>query len=270
MFQIILKHVVKSMRNTLYFIGAGRVTRIILEGLSRSNRLSDRIIVTDTSVQTLDNLCGMYPTIETKEVIDATIAEADFVFISLHPPAVSEVIKQIAPFMSHKNILVSLAPKINGETLQNLTMNQCPVIRLILNVPSYVNVGYNPVWYADNCSFTIKEKFVKLMNPLGNMPEVPERNIEAYAVITSMGPTYLWFQIAELIRLSETFGLSPEEAKDAVLSMTLGAVSTMRDSNLSASNVMDLIPVKPMVDNEEKIRDKYVESLTGLYKKLTS
>lgn len=258
------------MTTSIYCIGAGRVTRILLEGLKKKNSLPERIMVTDTSRQALDALAAIYPVIETKQEIDTTIGEADFIFVGLHPPAVAEAVQKIAPFVSEKNTLVSLAPKVKGEMLMNLTGRKCSVIRMIPNAPSYVNAGYNSVWYGDTCSDITRKKFSDLMSPLGDMPEVPEQNLEAYAVITAMGPTYLWFQLAELTRLAETFGLSSDEAREAVLSMSAGTVRTMQDSGLSPESVMDLVPVKPMGDHEEAIRTMYAGSLSGLYGKLTS
>lgn len=258
------------MQSTLYCIGAGRVTRIILEGLAKKNTLPDRIIITDTSSEVRDNLSFSYPMIEAKSEIDTTISESDFILIGLHPPAVVEMVQRIAPFLSEKNTLVSLAPKVNSETLMELTDRRCPVIRMIPNAPSYVNTGYNPVWYSATCPDIVKQKFSELMSPLGDMPEVPEKDLEAYAVITAMGPTYLWFQLAELIRLGESFGLSSEESSQAVLSMTAGAVKIMQDSNLSQAEVLDLVPVKPLADHEEAIREMYTSSLSGMYGKLTT
>jgi len=258
------------MSTTLYCIGAGRVTRIIIKGLIKKNALPERIIVTDISSDALSSLATIYPAIEIQEEINSAIGTADFIFIGLHPPAVAGTIKQITPFLSEKNTLVSLVPGVNSEILIGLTGRKCPVIRMIPNAPSSVNSGYNPVWYSPACPDTVRKKFNELMSPLGEMPEVPEKNLEAYAVITAMGPTFLWFQLEELTRLGETFGLSPEEAGRAVLSMTTGAVRTMEDPDLSQTEVMDLVPVKPMAEHEETIRGMYTSSLSRLYGKLTS
>lgn len=265
-----MKHLEQTMTTAIYCIGAGRVTRILLEGLTKKNHLPERIMVTDTNPEALDDLAAVYRAIETKQEIDTTVGEADFIFIGLHPPAVADVIKKIAPFLSEKNTFVSLAPKVKGEMLMELSGWSCPVIRMIPNAASYVNAGYNPVWYGDTCPDITRKKFNDLMSPLGEMPEVPEQNFEAYAVITAMGPTYLWFQLAELTRLAETFGLSSEEARQAVIAMSAGTVRTMQDSGLSPEGVMDLVPVKPMAEHEETIKSMYAGSLSGLYGKLTS
>jgi len=141
---------------------------------------------------------------------------------------------------------------------------------MIPNAPSLVTEGYNPVIFGPGFPDQVKKTFTDLIAPLGTMPEVAEETLEAYAVVTAMRPTYLWFQLSELTRLGELFGLSPDEARRAVLSMTTGDLKTMQESGLTQADVMDLVPEKPMADHEETIRNMYVASLTGLYGKLTS
>jgi pyrroline-5-carboxylate reductase len=255
---------------TISCIGAGRVTRILLEGLAKKNQLPHRIITVDTNADTLKNLNQSFPMIETTMEINETVTMADFIIIALHPPAVVDAIKSIAPIIGEKSTLVSLAPKIKIPMISQMLGGKNPVIRMILNAPSLVHEGYNPVIFDANCPEEVRKSFTDLMSPLGRMPEVSEETLEAYAVITAMGPTYLWFQLAELARLGESFGLSPDEANRAVLSMTEGAVKTMRESGLSSDEVMDLVPVKPMAAYEESIRNMYTTSLTGLFGKLSS
>jgi pyrroline-5-carboxylate reductase len=89
-------------------------------------------------------------------------------------------------------------------------------------------------------------------------------------VISAMGPTYLWFQLYQLIELAQTFGLTQKEAEDAVSAMAVGAVHTLKESGLAPEKVMDLLPVKPMADEETAIRSAYRRRLTGLYQKLKS
>ena len=79
--------------------------------------------------------------------------------------------------------------------------------------------------------------------------------IETYAAISAMGPTYFWFQFEELRRLAESWGMTPDQAREAVASMLHGAVDTMFASDLSPERVMDLIPVRPMAADESAVRE---------------
>ena len=57
---------------------------------------------------------------------------------------------------------------------------------------------------------------------MGRWPEVEERTLEAYAILTGMGPTYFWYQWQALRDLAGQFGLSAEQADDALRHMIEG------------------------------------------------
>ena len=104
----------------------------------------------------------------------------------------------------------------------------------------------------------------------GECPEVVESKLEAYAIVTAMGPTYLWFQWQELQDLSESFGMTSAEAETGIAEMIAGAAKTLFGSGLAAEEVVDLIPVKPLGEEETIIRSMYKSKLTPLYEKLKS
>jgi len=97
---------------------------------------------------------------------------------------------------------------------------------------------------------------------------VDEEKLEAYAIITAMGPTYLWFQLFELLELGKSFGLTDKQAWKGIRKMLKGALETVDESGLTPDEVMDLIPVKPLGEDEAMIRNAYRTKLTGLYQKL--
>jgi hypothetical protein len=68
--------------------------------------------------------------------------------------------------------------------------------------------------------------------------------------------------------LAEEFGLSPEEAADGLRAMVVGALATMGEARLSPEEVQDLIPVKPLSDAEEMIRQAYRTKLTAQMEKI--
>jgi pyrroline-5-carboxylate reductase len=50
--------------------------------------------------------------------------------------------------------------------------------------------------------------------------------------------------------------------------MVTGTVKTMYESELAPESVIDLIPVKPLADEEENIKSIYRSKLPSLYKRL--
>ena len=84
--------------------------------------------------------------------------------------------------------------------------------RVIPNAPSIVGQGYNPVSFSEQLSPEERARVLALFAPLGACPEVAENTLEAYAIVAAMGPTYLWYQLYQLIDLGVEFGLTREAA----------------------------------------------------------
>jgi len=166
-------------------------------------------------------------------------------------------------------ILISLAPVLKIDKISALLDGFNRIVRMIPNAPSIIHQGYNPVVFGSEIEETKKTWLLNLFKYWGESPEVAEEKLEAYAIITAMGPTYFWPQWIKLQQLGTQFGLDEAELKTALSAMLTGAVNTLYYSGLPAEAVMDLIPVYPMKDDEQKIRKLFDNSLTALYQKLT-
>lgn len=131
-----------------------------------------------------------------------------------------------------------------------------------------INQGINPVAFADTMSEDHKKSLLALLNILGKAPVVAESKLEAYAIISAMGPTYFWFQLQKLVELGVQYGMSESEAKEIIAEMIKGAVDTLFFSGIPSEEVMDLIPVKPLGEYEETIKTFYTEKLNAIYGKI--
>ena len=250
------------------FIGGGRITRILLERLNRKKMLPPTVVVSDASGEVLQKLKEKFPKIQTAQGGNAKAAGQDLVFLALHPPAVGGGLAEIRATLRPGAILVSLAPRFTIKALSEGLGGFDRIVRMIPNAPSIVGEGYNPVAYGPGITREEKEKLSKLFKKLGDCPEVDEEKLEAYAIITAMGPTYLWFQLFELFELGKSFGLTEKQAWKGIKKMLKGALETVDESGLSPEEVMDLVPVKPLGEDEAMIRNAYRTKLTGLYRKL--
>lgn len=83
-----------------------------------------------------------------------------------------------------------------------------------------------------------------------------------------MLPTYFWFQWEEMENIARETGLSRKEARKTVKSTLKKAWKLYYKSGLSAEEVMDFIPVKPMGEEESKIKESFRTRLLGLFEKI--
>lgn len=251
---------------SLGFIGGGRITKIFLQAFVNKKAIFDSISVFDTNSETLQSLKQKFPFIQVLTSASEA-ARKDIVFLALHPPVIMETLEKIKDEISGQTIIISLAPKITITKMAAVFPDN-QIARLIPNATSVINQGYNPVSFAPWISEIQKRYILEMLNLLGNTFETSEEKLEAYALISAMLPTYFWFQWNELETLGTKMGLTETESRESVFETMSAALNTMYHSGMKASEVMDLIPVKPIGEHQEQITEIYQTKLMGLFEKI--
>jgi len=255
-------------KSTIGFIGSGRVAAFMLEGFRMANApvaavLSD----TDASVSALR--ARSFPKARDAGSDFTAAAAAEVVFIALHPPVVMGGAGSIASAIGRETLVVSLAPKVKLAALE-AALGTAKVARFLPNAPSAIGEGFNPIAFGPGVPEADRAALTELLSTLGRVVEVPEQEIEAYAVLCAMGPTYLWPLMDEMARLGAEFGLSPEAARNLVARMTAGSAALFGEPDRNYAALMDMIPVKPMAEDEATLRGAFAARLGGMFKKLTA
>ncbi len=254
------------MYDSIGFIGAGRIARIMLGGWKRAGALPARVSVCDPSQEALEKLRGACP--EARVAALAEVAGADLVFGALHPPALLEALPAVASSLRTSAVFCSLSPKVKLSALRENLSGVVRLARQNPNAPSLVGAGYNPIAFDAGFPAEDRATLLEALAPLGQNPVVDEARLETYAVVSAMGPTYLWFQLQTLRELAREFGLSAQAADAAVEAMVSGAAATLFTSGLPPSEVMDLVPARPLAEDEGAIRAAIQMRLRGMHAKL--
>ncbi|MGC8829783.1 MAG: pyrroline-5-carboxylate reductase family protein [Verrucomicrobiia bacterium] len=249
------------------FIGGGRITRIFTEGWQRAGKLPANITVSDSNSDVIGKLKEKFPTIQSSQD-NVESSKKDIVFLAVHPPVVAAVCEQIKTALTPRAILISLAPEFTINKLSDLLGGFKRIARVIPNAPSIIGAGYNPCAFSNALTDEDKAEIKQLLAPLGEIPEVSEEKLEGYAILTAMGPTYLWFQMQALREIACGFGLTTEEVNVGLKRMVCGAARTLVESGLSPQEVMDLIPVKPLAEMEPQVTEVYKTKLPAIFQKI--
>ena len=250
------------------FLGGGRITRILLQAYGIKIAEHKSIWVYDTNSDVLTHLKQKFPSINIAEDFKQVFQQS-IVFIALHPPAIIDYLELDKQVIRPDAIIVSLAPKINIEKFTS-KFSHNRIVRMIPNATSYINQGYNPLAFSDGFLPKAKAELLSLFRVLGTTIEVEESKLEAYAIISAMLPTYFWFQWNELEKLGIQMGLTNEESRSAIKNTMIAAVDLMYDSELEPMEVEDLIPVKPIGEDEDQVIDIYRTRLMNLYRKIST
>ncbi len=247
------------------FIGGGRVTRVLVGGWRHAKELPGEVLVNEPDDAAFARLAESCPEVRRSPLEEVTAADA--VFLALHPPVLVSVAAALRPCLNAQAIVISLAPKIPLSTL-TASLGTARLVRMIPNAPSIIGRGYNPVAFAGGLDATARQVLSALFAPWGAWPEVEERDLEAYAILTGMGPTYFWFQWQALRDVAGQMGMSVDRTDDALRHMLDGALATLLQSGLPPADVMDLIPVRPLEAIEPSVAAAYRETLPALFAKI--
>lgn len=250
------------------FIGGGRITRIMLQALQNKQFGLGAIIVSDTDEEVIERIKKEFHGVQTSPG-NVLPAKQDLVIIALHPPAIMAVLEEIKNEISEKTIILSLAPKITIDKIK-AALNVSKISRLIPNATSVINEGYNPVCFSTGFKKSEKNNLLSWLKLMGPTFEVDEVKLEAYAIVSAMAPTYFWFQWQKLVELGKEFGLASGESEQAVYQSLMGALNVQFNDTLTFDEVCDLIPVKPIGENESEIKEIYEQKLKRLFAKISS
>ena len=248
------------------FIGGGRVTRFLLEGWKRAGvLLPGRVLVCDPDQTVLQKLQSDFAEVRASEL--SAVEQTPLIILAVHPPVLKTLFSEMKGSVSASSIVLSLAPRVTIAAIQ-AALGVRQVVRIIPNAPSAIGCGYNPVAFAEDIDSITARELQSLFAPWGESPAVPEDDLEAYAIVSAMGPTYMWFQWQVLRDLATSFGLTREAVDETLLATIAGSAELLLAKGRDPEQVMDMIPVKPMQPDEEAFRRAYSTRLTALYEKL--
>lgn len=253
-------------KRSIGFIGGGRITRIMLHAFSTKHMEFESITVCDSNIEVLNSLKSEIPSIQITDNPNSC-ANKDVVIVALHPPAILKTLTSVKDAVKQSATIISLAPKVTIEKLFT-TLGVKNIVRMIPNATSYINKGYNPVCFSSNFSDSEKLDLLQILRGLGYTFETDEQKLESYAIISAMLPTYFWFQWQELEKIGLKIGLDSKETKEAIRETVLAATQLFYNPDLAHEEVMDLIPLKPVAEHEQAIRDCFNDKLLPLFEKI--
>lgn len=248
------------------FIGSGRAASFMLEGFTQAN-LEAIFILADKDPAASARLASRFPFARDAGSGVSAACSSNVLFLAVPPQQTIAVFKDISRLLKPVSMVVSLAPKVTLSELSEFHPDG-PVARFLPSAPSALGFGYNPVCYAPNIETRTRNAVQELLRCLGDAPEVAEAELEAYAILTAMGPTYLWPILTTLKQLGAEFGLDAVAARHAVASMAEGAARLFGDVRKSEDTIADMIPSRPLAQDMPGFLEILRERLRILYDKL--
>jgi pyrroline-5-carboxylate reductase len=216
----------------LAVLGAGKLGGILLraylkQGLFNAKRVAATVKHGEKATLLAKDL-GVFITTDNRKAVKG----ADIVLLGVKPQVVAEVLKEIAPEVSEKTLIISVAASVPTSYLeQHLAAASggkteganVPVIRAMPNTPAAVGCGMTGICKGAHAGAEHLEIARAMFDAVGRTVVVDEKNMDAVTGLSASGPAFAYIILESLAEAGVKVGLPRDVA-------TLLAAQTMKGS----------------------------------------
>jgi pyrroline-5-carboxylate reductase len=155
---------------------------------------------------------------------------ADIILLTVKPQAVAEVLRDIAPEMGAKTLLVSVAASVPTSYLEQQLAaagsgkhNEVPVVRAMPNTPAAVGCGMTAICRGAHAGSSHLEIARAMFDAVGRTLVLDEKHMDAVTGLSASGPAFAYIILESLAEGGVKVGLPRDVA-------TLLAAQTMKGS----------------------------------------
>src|SRR6202048_3556433 len=113
---------------------------------------------------------------------------ADIILLGVKPQVVGEVLKEIAPELSEKTLVISVAASVPTTYIEQHIGGKVPVVRAMPNTPGAGNCGMTGICRGSHAAAQHLEIARTMFDAVGRTVIVDEKNMDAVTGLSASGP----------------------------------------------------------------------------------
>jgi pyrroline-5-carboxylate reductase len=211
-------------------LGAGKMGGILLKALLEKGLLSPKL--TFATVHHEERARALTEKLGVRVGTDnlAAVRDADIVFVCVKPQVVQEVMEQIRPNISGKQLIISVAASVATSQIEQALGVDVAVIRAMPNTPCVLGVGMTALCKGRFASAQQTETACALFNIVGKTVVVDEKHMDAVTGLSASGPAYIYIILESLAEAGVKVGLPRDIATLLAAQTTLGAATVVLET----------------------------------------
>jgi pyrroline-5-carboxylate reductase len=159
---------------------------------------------------------------------------ADIVLLGVKPQVVGEVLKEIAPELSEKTLVISVAASVPTSYIeQNIAENgggKVPVVRAMPNTCSAVGCGMTGICRGAHAGTEHLETARAMFDAVGRTVVVDEKNMDAVTGLSASGPAFAYIILESFAEAGVKVGLPRDVSTLLAAQMMKGAASVVLET----------------------------------------
>jgi pyrroline-5-carboxylate reductase len=225
----------------LGFVGCGNMGEALVKGLVEASVVpGDLIMVSDTRHERLAELDRRYGVRCAKSNVEL-VREADVVVLAVKPQIMASVLSEIAPSLSRRHLVISIAAGVSTATLRAGAGKDLRLIRVMPNTPALVLEGATAIAKAKDLEAGDLETAEEIFGAVGKVVVLDEELMDAVTGLSGSGPAYVAVVIESLADGGVKMGLDRVTAMTLATQTVLGAAKLLLETNLHPGALKDMV-----------------------------
>jgi len=220
------------MPYALGIIGAGNMAEAIARGILNKQVLRPSDMIAADTATARRELFANELKIKSLDDNAAVAGDANTILLSVKPQHMAAALAAIAPVMSPKTLIVSIAAGISTAFIEKHLGDgkKWRVIRTMPNTPMLVGEGMVAMAAGTHATREDLAAARKLFEAAAEVIEVAEDKMDTVTAVSGSGPAYFFLLVEQMMRAAQELGMTPEQAKLLATKTAAGAARMLATS----------------------------------------
>jgi pyrroline-5-carboxylate reductase len=214
----------------LAVLGTGKLGGILLRAYLKKDLVSPRHVT--ATVKHAEKAAALAKELGVSVTTDNRKAAhgADIILLGVKPQVVGDVLKEIAPELSEKTLVISVAASVPTSYIEQHAGAKVPVIRAMPNTPSTVGCGMTGICRGAHATAEHLEMTRAMFDTVGRTVVVDEKNMDAVTGLSASGPAFAYIILESFAEAGVKVGL-PRDVATLLAAQTMkGAASVVLET----------------------------------------
>jgi pyrroline-5-carboxylate reductase len=211
-------------------LGAGKLGGILLQSLLNAGMLSRAN--TRATVLHADRAKALREKLRVHVGTDNSeaVQGADIIFVCVKPQVVAEVLREIRPHVSAKQLVISVAASVPTSEIEEALGAHVGVVRAMPNTPCALGAGMTALCKGRFAKPQQVEIARALFDVVGRTVVVDEKHMDAVTGLSASGPAYIYIILESLAEAGVKVGLPRDVATLLAAQTVMGAAKVVLET----------------------------------------
>jgi pyrroline-5-carboxylate reductase len=226
---------------TVGFIGGGNMGEALIKGLLGASLVpATSIHATDVRLERLKELDRLYGIQVSSDNADV-VRHSDIVILAVKPQIMDVVLKEIAPAVTRRKLLISVAAGVSTTKIRTVLHKDARLIRVMPNTPALVLEGVTAIAKADGLEADDLDTAGEIFSAVGRVVVLDEGLMDAVTGLSGSGPAYVAVVIESLADGGVRMGLDRITAMTLATQTVLGAAKLLLETGMHPGALKDMV-----------------------------